>query len=308
ALRIRGNPFKFLDPRYYISNPLEPFVHLVEDSAFFAREGFKGLVQFATSRRSLTHRFLDLLDLSMFFSAEPYLDVIKKYIRFENICRSGRALRIDATNWDTGKLEVFSNQDMTDDFGPLCIQASGALPGFFPHVEMDTQRYADAAVLGYAWPTPAVEAGADTLHLIYVDPDPDIQQTSGKRFGTLDTMYRVFLTIWARRVTTRIGDEENLSLFKDYLEKLFRSRKLSDSEAQYLLNRVLAFEGGTHQEEGLDRRITLHNYYPRRELGGYVGFLDFKRDRIRKLIELGYDDTIEHNCSTMGCVLPEGLE
>ena len=128
ALRIRGNPFKFLDPRNYISNPLQPFVQLAEDSAFFAQEGLKGLAQFATSSKMSGHLLLNLLDLSTFFSSEPYLRVIKETIRFDKIRLSRKALRIDITNWDTGKLEVFSNQDMTDDLGALYIQASGA-PG-----------------------------------------------------------------------------------------------------------------------------------------------------------------------------------
>jgi len=39
ALRIRANPFEFLDPSRFITNPLQWFLNLAEDSAYFAREG-----------------------------------------------------------------------------------------------------------------------------------------------------------------------------------------------------------------------------------------------------------------------------
>ena len=52
------------------------------------------------SSKSLTHNFLDLLNFSMFFSSEPYLRVIEKTICFENVRRSRKPLRIEATNWD----------------------------------------------------------------------------------------------------------------------------------------------------------------------------------------------------------------
>ena len=39
ALWIRANPFEFLDPRRFITNPLQCFLNLAEDSAYFAREG-----------------------------------------------------------------------------------------------------------------------------------------------------------------------------------------------------------------------------------------------------------------------------
>ena len=56
---------------------------------------------------------------------------------------------------------------------------------------MGTQRYADAAVLGYTGAPPAIRAGAETLHVIYVDPDVNV--LSEKRAGSLDTLYRMFL-------------------------------------------------------------------------------------------------------------------
>jgi hypothetical protein len=52
------------------------------------------------------------------------------------------------------------------------------------------------------------------------------------------------------------------------------------------------------------RRLTIHRYHPHALLGGPLGFLDFRRDTLKRLIEDGYRDAIAHDCAASKCVLP----
>jgi hypothetical protein len=40
-------------------------------------------------------------------------------------------------------------------------------------------------------------------------------------------------------------------------------------------------------------------------LGGPLGFLDFSFEHIDQLIQRGYRDAVEHDCTASGCVLPQ---
>ena len=43
ALKTRGDPFRLFDPRYVMADPVQPLVELVQDSAFFARQGLSSV-------------------------------------------------------------------------------------------------------------------------------------------------------------------------------------------------------------------------------------------------------------------------
>lgn len=51
------------------------------------------------------------------------------------------------------------------------------------------------------------------------------------------------------------------------------------------------------------KKVTIHRHGPREDLGGVMGFLNFKRDKISELIKLGYDFACQYNLAT-DSVLP----
>jgi hypothetical protein len=53
------------------------------------------------------------------------------------------------------------------------------------------------------------------------------------------------------------------------------------------------------------KKITIHRYNPSEDLGGLVGMLNFTEDRVRKLIETGYQTGLRHNCQASGCLIPK---
>jgi predicted acylesterase/phospholipase RssA len=238
---------------------------------------------------------------------EPFLQLIEKTIRFENICHSKTALRIAVTNWGRGGLKFFSNQDFTVQLGPRVIQASGAIPGFFPPVLIGGEPYVDAAILGYARLHPAIEAGADTLHVIY--NDPDVENIPNEELQSiLDILYRTFVITWAAQINRSVADVARINGEIDLLKEIMQRSQLSAVEAQRFFQAVLPsgrFRKQTGQEQPEPFRVTVHRYHPRDDPFGSLGFLNLDRDRIASLIERGFNDAVQHDCDASQCVLPK---
>jgi hypothetical protein len=51
--------------------------------------------------------------------------------------------------------------------------------------------------------------------------------------------------------------------------------------------------------------VTIHRYFPKKPLGGVLGLLNFSRESIEGMIERGYTDACEHDCTANGCVIPK---
>jgi hypothetical protein len=53
--------------------------------------------------------------------------------------------------------------------------------------------------------------------------------------------------------------------------------------------------------------LTVHRYHPRDDLGGALGLLNFDRDRIRYLIERGFNDATDYDSEAYEIILPLDL-
>jgi predicted acylesterase/phospholipase RssA len=310
AYRIRLNPMRLLDPRCLASAPTQHFATIAGDGLLLARDWLLRSRDFATSSEALEQRTLRLVNLGSFISGEPLLSLIQRTIRFEDIRRSKTALRIMATNWTKGGLEEFSNADLTDDLGPRIIKASAAIPGFFQPVEIDDDIYVDASVLGYTTLAPAINAGADTLHVIYVDPDVKNIPVEALQ-STLDTLYRTFVIQWANDLEMSIRAVARINGHVDVLERTIREAKLSKSQAEILLKDLLppgSFKIGPSEEILGTRKIAVHLYHPEDDLFGPLGLLNLDRRRLEDLISRGFDDAVGHECANSGCVLSQSAE
>jgi len=280
VFRIRANPVEFINPFCFISNPLQPFTQLGGDSATLAWEGLQRTINFATAlEERLLQRSLELFNFSSVVSREPLWQTLQKTIQFGDIRQSQRALRIIATNWATGDVKIFNNVDMTDQLGPLAIMASSAIPGIFPMTEIDTQSFVDGGVLMNTPLKPAIDAGADYLHVIYLDSDvkniplPPME-------NTLSTLYRMQRIAWAKVVEQDIETAKRINL-----ELAFE--QLAPEAVDVLQRTPYLRRVPGH------RPLTIYIYRPRSVLGGALGALDFNRDRIQHLIERGFNDTID---------------
>lgn len=308
--RIRLDPLRVLDLRCLAQAPANTMVNLARDSTFLLQDWFARATAFAASSEALEQRAIRLVNLGSLISAEPLLRLIEKTIRFENIRRSKTALRIMATNWTKGGLVEFSNADLTDELGPRIIKASAAIPGFFPPVGIDDDIYVDAGVLGYATLAPAINAGADVLHVIYVDPDVENIPLEALQ-STLDTLYRLFVIQWANNLDVSIRAVSRINGHVDVLERTIQEAKLSKSQAAVLLKDLLppgSFKIGPNEEILGLRKIGVHLYHPEDDLFGPLGLLNLERDRLEGLITRGFNDALEHDCVSSGCVLTQSTE
>ena len=80
--------------------------------------------------------------------------------------------------------------------------------------------------------------------------------------------------------------------------------RLINADVRYaaLQNRFVRPRRGGRKGNGL-RWITIHRHYPRGEIGGMLGLLDFERGRMAGLIERGFREAVEHDCDKNQCVV-----
>lgn len=271
GFRIRLNPFDYADPRRYYPNPMTLGMRFVSDSAAIGWDAVRRAVNLISGSGPILERTLELFNVSTFISADAWERVIREKIDFGNIRESDKVLRIAATNWILGELRVFENHDMTDKLGPAAVRASSSIPGFYPMATVGAQKYVDGAVLMNTPLTPAIHAGGDVLHVIYMNTDVKRMPTEDLR-STLDTLYRTQIISWAESVNRDI-----------------RLAELLNQKAR----------------EGEDyRALTIHRYFPPDGLSGALGFLDLSRDRLERIIDEGFQHTIAHDCKANKCVIP----
>jgi hypothetical protein len=253
------------------------------------------------STAPLAERILELFDLTAIVSREPFEQTVHETIQLENIRRSQKALIIAATNWNSGELKLYRNNDMTDNLGPRAILASAAIPGFYPPTEVGAQPFVDGGVVLNTPLLPAVEAGADILHVIYMDPD--VSNIPQRDLGsTLQTMYRMQVIGWARLINREVDHDQTLNRASRILGQL--DPQVTKRIEDFFFTRDPGSKFAHRLRRPPERReITIHRYHPYENFGGLLGFLNTERNRIARLIDQGFDDAVYHDCAESGCVL-----
>ena len=250
----------------------------------------------------LEKRAIKLLNLSSFISHEPLLKLIQENIQFDAIRRSSTALIVMASNWHTGEFDTFTNRDLTDRLGPHIILASQALPGFFEPVQVGARRYVDGAVLGYARFGDAIDAGANNLHVIYLDPDIRLSKTKSN-MNAIETIHRMFEITWAERLNASLRMSAKINETQLEMERARLAGKLSESQAEFVRRALLPLN-----VEKPVPKTTIHRHRPSTDADGPMGTLDLNRERLANLIEQGFDDAVSHDCEQNECVVLDDSE
>jgi hypothetical protein len=153
---------------------------------------------------------------------------------------------------------------------------------------------------------PAIDAGSDVLHVVYVDPlvvnipFPELP-------NSLDTLYRVYVVVVAGNM------RNDLSLAQLTNENLLLAERLGvvrqglprrdPGPGLRGIRRVLQ-----HATAGEPYRpLTIHQYRPREPLGSADALLNFGLDHIAATINQGYQDALRHDCTAEQCVLPPAV-
>lgn len=301
AYRIRANPLRYLNPRC-LTNPAQSFAEISEDGAYLAQNFVSRTLNFFNSPGNILTRSLEFVDLSAFVSSEPIQRLVKDMISLEHIRCAEKALRVVTANWATGKIRVFENKDLTEEVGYKAVLASAAIPGFFPPQYIAGEPYVDGGVVSNTPLSCAIQAGGLILHVIYLDPDLDklplkVLQNS---YNTLDR------TILINNATVIEEDIATAGWINDGLDAIERVRTGQTLSVEKIRDFIrVAAQIEKRLSQGLRyKKLTIHRYHPHYDPGGGgVGILNFSYERTARLIELGFNDTIYHNCDQSGCVL-----
>jgi NTE family protein len=305
--RFRGNPGEFFPPHKVLLHPAQAATSFSRDAVFFAQDFLRRGMNFLSSPGPLLQRSLEMIDLSTLFSRDPSEPLLRNTVVLENIRRSRRLLFLAATDWKSGQLALFRNPDMTDAVGMQAILASSALPGVFPAVTIGGNVYVDGGLSLNTPLAPAfVEAtpGADTAHVIYLDPkmaDIPLQPLQ----STIGTMDRLITLILSRSIDSdmRIASRVNRGL--QLVAQSRQGQRLTADAASDLVR------AASYLIDGIGGKLpdspkTIHRYRPSQYLGGALSLLNFGRDQMLRLIELGFNDVMNHDCRISECVLPQG--
>ncbi len=154
--------------------------------------------------------------------------------------------------------------------------------------------------MGYTKLAPVIEAGAETLHVIYVDPD--IKQVPIHELkSSLNTFYRVFLITWAAMVNQGIESVVRTNNRIRTLKAVRKKERLSQESFEQLLRSYLPPD---RKPGSIPAEVTLHRYRPADDLFGPLGLMNLNRQRLEKLIKRGFEDAAHHDCDANECVRP----
>jgi predicted acylesterase/phospholipase RssA len=252
---------------------------LATDTVFIGTSVARNVAASLQGDDSIPEKLMQVFDLTTVFDFGPFDKLVSETIAAEKISVSQRVLRVIVTNWDIGEAQEFGNQDFAQDGSFRIITASAAIPGLLPPVYVNGIPYVDGGVLMNTPLSPAIHAGARTMHVIYMDPDLSTMSTA--RFSnTLSAIDRL---------------------------NLIRSAAIAnaDIEAAERINRSLAEQSADRNSVVSEfRPLTIHRYRLRQDLGGTLGSLRFERNFVRALLQLGYEHAVEHDCELEKCVLP----
>lgn len=303
VFRYRGDLLRLLDARCFMDNPFRVFTETSRDSLFLGQNLYQHVLRFLISSGSLENRLLQFIDVGSFISSEPVRMLLASIILLEGIRRSERKLRIVATNWTKGIVRTFENSEMTDDLGFSIIEASAALPGIFLPRTIEGDFYVDGGVLMNTPLNCAIDTGATTLHVIYLDPE--VQNIPVHRLeSTIEVFDRFIRISWASKVNEDVDHAREINEGIELLEGTARDSAISNEQMRAFI-RVAARIQERIKAGAPYKKLTIHRYHPHDDLGGgALGLLNFDRDRIASLIERGFEDAVNHNCAISHCVLP----
>lgn len=273
VFRVRLDPAEYVQPSCYRPDPLRPLRTTVGDGVYLAAQLIARTASALRSRGPLLQRAIEEVDLSAAVDSRPYDELIRETIDFDAVGRSPVALSIFATAWKTGAPRRFDNGSGT--LTARAVQASASIPGVFPPTILDGEPYVDGGLSINTPLAPAVAAGAEVIHVVFLDPSlRDIALRVP--LSTVTELYRMAAIIFANQTRSQIAaiDRVNRGL------RALEDPRLHDHDA-----RAEAY-----------RPIEVHVYRPSAEIvDGLAGFLDFERSHSRKLIDAGYDDALHRS-------------
>jgi predicted acylesterase/phospholipase RssA len=303
--RFRGNVLRLLDPSCY-ANPVSPFEQLGDDAGYVARSVFRRGLNAVMAQGNFAARALQFADISALITVDPFREMLRRTIRSNDIRHSDRELRVVATNWETGEVKTFENHEVAnEEFGPQMIMASAAIPGIFPPVKIGEVVYIDGGAVMNTPLNCAIQAGATTLHVVYLDPDISNIPIS-RLMNSIDTFDRVYTIMLATKMNEDIETAAWINQGMRTIELAARegADRLSGEDITAFIRVAATIENRLRAGRQY-QKLTIHRYHPKDDLGGPLGMLDFSEQSITRLIARGFEDAVFHDCDQSGCIFPD---
>jgi predicted acylesterase/phospholipase RssA len=249
---------------------------------------------------------LKTANFAALFSEAPFIALVQDTIDPGRLAKSPKDLAVTATDWANGEPRVFHKADITGPYGVGAILASAAIPGIFPPVYLEGIPFVDGGLAMNTPFKPAIDAGSDVLHVVYVDP-LTVEIPISELPTSLDTLYRTYAILVANNMN---NDLLIAGLVNEDLETAERlgflrrdSRLRSLGQGLRRIRRVIE-----HVEAGEPYRpLTIHRYRPQKPLGSADALLNFSALHIHDVMSRGYADALNHDCIEEGCVLPPAV-
>jgi NTE family protein len=305
VFRFRMDPVSFLNPESLVSHPLDSLMSLANDGAALARTAMRRGSNFLLSTGRIGSRALGMMDMAALIAADALPVTLRRVVDLKALQTSERVIQVAAANWTTGSIELFGNKDLAGEHGYEALRASAAIPGIFQPITIGDQVYMDGGLIMNTPLKPAIDAGASTLHVIFVDPLVR-NMPSSRLSSTMDIFQRAMAISFA--ATTNRDIETAARINQTLRHRAGGEKKSAAVLAKSAAARAKRKPSGVEvrvRPTSAQRPLTIHRYNPVHDLGNGLGILDFNRESIKALIERGFQDGIRHDCATSGCVIPE---
>ena len=307
--RLRLDPFRYLDPGC-LRNPLALLAETAADTLFWGSYALRYGQQFLTSTDNFEDRVLESINLAAAVDREPLESLLRDTLDLDRLRRSPNELAVVVSDWQNATPIIFDKSDVVDRLGLDAIVASTAIPGVFAPVMLDGKVCVDGALLMNTPFKPAVRAGAQVLHVIYSDPFisdvplpplPNTVSALSRIYGVLvaaqfNADFRHAATI-NEEIAEVAGRSSAAAAAADELPAVRAHRAIGADRA---VGRGAA--AGAHRY----RPLEIHRYRPSAGDINSIDFLDFSSAVVERLIERGYQETLQHDCHRAKCVVPDG--
>jgi len=303
--RIRGGISHYLDPRIP-GSPMEQLTRFANDTRILGNFAMRGLQKLLTGEGPMLHRAASVVDISLLLDVEPFRKLVESLIDPHTLLHSEKSLCVAATNWSTGEAEPYEFRDHVGTNAQAwdAIRASAAIPCLFPPVWMMNNYFIDGGVVMNTPIKPAIDNGADELHVISLDPS--IPELPGKYAdNTWDAFNRVYTAMVDARITADIALAKSVNEGIAILERVEAGEDIDCAEGKRFIAATDVILRKLRASGKLPRKLTIHRYYPKKPLGGLLGMLNFDRAAIDAMMEQGYNEAREHDCMHNGCVIPK---
>ncbi len=176
---------------------------LVGDSSHWVRDALRHGARIVSSGDDLATRLLWFADLSSMLSLDPFAALVAKVVDLESVRGSRRRLRIATANWATGSLDLRDGSGLDRATGHLRIVAAAARAGIFPCVEIEGVPHVEASAFANSDLAPAIEAGAEKLHVPVFHP---AGSPGDRPASTIDALHRQMAQLQLARLQRELAE------------------------------------------------------------------------------------------------------